>query len=359
MEGMVLNRSFWFGKRVFITGHTGFKGGWLSLLLSEMGAHVYGYALPPYSGPSFYTAAGVANRLTNSVVADIRDADMLNNAMLTAKPDVVLHLAAQPLVRYSYSNPVETYAVNVMGTVNLFEAVRQTSSVKAVLNVTTDKCYDNVERNEPYSENEALGGYDPYSSSKACSELATSAYRRSFLEAQGVALASARAGNVIGGGDWSADRLVPGFLRAIDCDETLFIRYPNAIRPWQHVLEPLSGYLKLAEKLYVEGGDFADAWNFGPRDDDARPVDWLLDRLCALVPGARWCVDASPDLHEAGTLKLDSSKAIRKLHWRPRWVLEQALSQTVDWHLAWRKGANMQVFSLEQIAKYENSVGDA
>ncbi len=354
---MALNRSFWTGKRVFLSGHTGFKGGWLSLLLSELGAHVYGYALPSYPAPNFYSAASIANRLANSVIADIRDAEALTNAMLSAKPDVVLHLAAQPLVRYSYLNPFETYAVNVMGTINLFEAVRQTSSVKAVLNVTTDKCYENRERNEPYSENEALGGYDPYSSSKACAELVTSAYRRSFFESQGVALATARAGNVLGGGDWSADRLVPDFLRAIDAGQTLVIRYPNAIRPWQHVLEPLSGYLKLAEKLYIEGGEFSDAWNFGP-DDDARPVEWLVDHLCSLVPGARWRVEASPDLHEAGTLKLDSSKALQRLHWRPQWGVEQALSQTVAWHLAWRKGANMQDFSLEQIAKYENSMSD-
>ncbi len=356
---MVLNPAFWRGKRIFLTGHTGFKGGWLSLLLSEMGADVYGYALPPSSDPSFYRVAGVANRLANSFIADIRDADVLTNAMLAAKPDIVLHLAAQPLVRYSYSDPAGTYAVNVMGTVNLLEAVRQTPSVKAVLNVTTDKCYENKESNVPYSEGESLGGHDPYSSSKACSELVTSAYRRSFMKAQGVALASARAGNVIGGGDWSVDRLVPDFLRAIDSSESLVIRYPNAIRPWQHVFEPLSGYLNLAEKLYVDGASFAEAWNFGPADGDARPVEWLVAHLCALVPGASWRLEASPDLHEAGTLKLDSSKAIQRLHWRPRWTLEQALSQTVDWHLAWRKGANMQVFSLEQIAKYENAAADA
>jgi len=352
-----MNRSFWRGKRVFLTGHTGFKGGWLSLWLSEMGAHVHGYSLTPSSDPSFYVATSVSDRLAASTIADIRDADVLNKALLAAAPDIVLHLAAQPLVRYSYASPVETYAVNVMGTVNLFEAVRQVPSVKAVLNVTTDKCYENRERNEPYSEDEALGGYDPYSSSKACSELVTSAYRRSFFETRGVALGSARAGNVIGGGDWSTDRVVPDFLRAIDAGETLAIRYPKAIRPWQHVLEPLSGYLQLAEKLYAENGAFAEAWNFGPEDVDTRSVEWLADRLCTYMPDAHWRHEEAPQLHEAGTLKLDSNKAKRRLNWRPRWTLDQALSRTVDWHLAWSKGADMQAFSLEQISAYEMATG--
>lgn len=338
---------------MFITGHTGFKGGWLALWLSEMGAEVHGYALAPSTDPSFYTVAGLSERLTSSTIADIRDADALSAALCSASPEVVLHLAAQPLVRYSYVEPVETYAVNVMGTVNLFEAVRQASGVKVVVNVTTDKCYENRERNEPYVEDEALGGYDPYSSSKACSELVTSAYRRSFLAGKGVALGSARAGNVIGGGDWSVDRLLPDFLRAIDAGETLVIRYPHAIRPWQHVLEPLSGYLQLAERLYADSVAFAEAWNFGPEETDSRPVEWLVDTLCARVPGASWRREDAPQLHEAGTLKLDSSKAKQRLHWRPRWALEQALMHTVDWHLAWRKGSDMRAFSLQQIAAYE------
>lgn len=356
---MALNHLFWRGKRVFLTGHTGFKGGWLALWLSEMGAEVHGYALAPSTDPSFYAVTGLAERLACSTIADIRDADRLRDALCVSAPEIVLHLAAQPLVRYSYAEPVETYAVNVMGTVNLFEAVRQTPCVKAVVNVTTDKCYENRERSEPYGENEALGGYDPYSSSKACSELVTTAYRRSFLAAQGIALGSARAGNVIGGGDWADDRLLPDFLRAIDAGQTLKIRYPHAIRPWQHVLEPLSGYLQLAEKLHTANSAFAEAWNFGPEEADSRPVEWLVENLCKRVPGARWHCEDAPQLHEASTLKLDSSKAKQRLHWRPRWALEQALAHTIDWHLAWRRGADMQDFSLQQIAAYEAAVGTA
>jgi CDP-glucose 4,6-dehydratase len=359
MEDMAVNHSFWFGKRVFLTGHTGFKGGWLALWLSEMGAKVYGYALEPSTNPSFYAVTGLAERLASSTIADIRDVAALNAAVASAAPEIVLHLAAQPLVRYSYVAPVETYAINVMGTVHLFEAVRQTTSVQAMVNVTTDKCYENQERSNPYSEEEALGGFDPYSSSKACSEVVTSAYRRAYFSEKGVALGSARAGNVIGGGDWSADRLLPDFLRAIDAGEILTIRYPHAIRPWQHVLEPLSGYLQLAEKLHGEKTAFAEAWNFGPEEADSRPVEWLVENLCARMPGARWRREQVPQPHEAGTLKLDSSKAKQRLNWRPRWALEQALAHTVDWHLAWRNGADMREFSLQQIAAYETGIGDA
>jgi CDP-glucose 4,6-dehydratase len=359
MEGVVLNRDFWRGKRVFLTGHTGFKGGWLALWLSKMGAYVHGYALAPATDPNFYAVTGLADCLASSTIDDIRDASRLREVLLSVSPDVVLHLAAQPLVRYSYVAPVETYAVNVMGTVNLFEAVRQAANVKAVVNVTTDKCYENREWTKPYAEEEAMGGYDPYSSSKACSELVTTAYRRSFFEVQGIALGSARAGNVIGGGDWSADRLLPDFLRAMDAGQTLNIRYPHAIRPWQHVLEPLSGYLQLAEKLYVDNGAFAEAWNFGPEEADSRPVAWLADRLCARVPGASWRREEAPQPHEAGTLKLDSSKAKQRLEWCPRWALDQALAHTIDWHLAWRRGADMRAFSLQQIVAYEAAMETA
>jgi CDP-glucose 4,6-dehydratase len=279
--------------------------------------------------------------------------------MQAAQPDIVLHLAAQPLVRHSYVAPVETYAVNVIGTVNLLEAVRQIPGVKAVVNVTTDKCYENREWVWPYRENEAMGGFDPYSSSKACSELVTAAYRRSFLESSGVHVASARAGNVIGGGDWAHDRLVPDFLRALDSGTTLTIRSPLATRPWQHVLEPLSGYLMLAEKLFNNGQTFAEAWNFGPEEADARPVQWIVEYLCSQVAGASWQCDSSPQPHEANTLKLDSSKAKAQLGWRPRWNLQTALGMTLAWHQAWKQGADMVAASVQQIRQYEAAAGQA
>ncbi|MEQ1591144.1 MAG: CDP-glucose 4,6-dehydratase [Thiobacillaceae bacterium] len=354
-----MNREFWRGKRVFLTGHTGFKGSWLALWLTDMGAEVHGYALAPPTELNLFEVANLQARLTNSTIADIRDAAALTQAMQAAQPDIVLHLAAQPLVRYSYVAPVETYAVNVMGTVNLLEAVRQTPSVKAVVNITTDKCYENREWVWPYRENEAMGGFDPYSSSKACSELVTAAYRRSFLEAAGIHLASARAGNVIGGGDWATDRLVPDFLRALDASQTLTIRSPLATRPWQHVLEPLSGYLILAEKLFTEGQDFAEAWNFGPEEIDARPVKWIVEYLCSRVPDATWQCDASPQPHEANTLKLDSSKAKTQLGWHPRWNLQTALGMTLAWHQAWKQGLDMAVTSVRQIHEYEAAARQA
>lgn len=348
-----MNQEFWRGKRVFLTGHTGFKGGWLALWLADLGAEVYGYALTPPTEPNIFTVANLQDRLARSTIADIRDAAALTQAMQAAQPDVVLHLAAQPLVRYSYVAPAETYAVNVIGTVNLLEAVRLTPGVKAIVNVTTDKCYENREWVWPYRENEAMGGFDPYSSSKACSELVTAAYRRSFLEPAGIHLASARAGNVIGGGDWATDRLVPDFLRALDAGQNLTIRSPLATRPWQHVLEPLSGYLILAEKLFTADQGFAEAWNFGPEEADARPVRWIVEYLCSQVPGATWKSDPSPQPHEANTLKLDSSKAKDKLKWRPRWNLQTALSMTLAWHRAWKQGSDMAAFSVRQIHEYE------
>lgn len=344
---------FWHGKKVFVTGHTGFKGGWLSLWLKSLGAEVFGYALNPPTTPNLFTVAKISESLACSIIADIRDASSLEKAMLSAKPDIVFHLAAQPLVRYSYAEPTETYATNVMGTVNLFEAVRKTSSVRAVINVTTDKCYENRETLRPYAEDDAMGGYDPYSSSKGCSELVTAAYRRSFLEKAGIAVASARAGNVIGGGDWSEDRLIPDFLRAINNNETLVVRSPNAIRPWQHVLEPLAGYLLLAERLCSEGEKFAQGWNFGPSDKDAQSVAWIVDKLIATTPNASWKVVEQPQLHEANYLKLDSSKARTHLDWQPRWNLETALEKIVDWHQAWHNQKDMQQFSLDQIASYQ------
>jgi len=353
VEDVEVNPGFWRGKRVFLTGHTGFKGGWLSLWLQATGAEVYGYALNPPTEPNLFTVAQVGKGMASSEIADIRDADCLRKAMQAARPEIVLHLAAQPLVRYSYDQPAETYAVNVMGSVNLLEAVRATPSVKAVVNVTTDKCYENREWVWGYRENESLGGFDPYSSSKGCAELVTAAYRRSFLAHSGIALASARAGNVIGGGDWAADRLIPDFLRALDANETLQIRSPQATRPWQHVLEPLSGYLILAERLYTVGASFAEAWNFGPADRDAKSVQWIVERLAAMRKNVNWQCDATPQPHEAHYLKLDSSKARSQLGWEPRWQLEIALNKTVEWHQAWRDGQNMRATTLAQITDYK------
>lgn len=349
---MAVNPAFWQGRRVFLTGHTGFKGGWLALWLQSMGARVYGYALPCPSGPAFFTESDVATGLAGHTLARVEDATALTTALQAAQPEVVLHLAAQALVREAYANPVATYATNVMGTVHLLEAVRNTPGVRAVVNVTTDKCYENREWLWGYREDEALGGYDPYSSSKACSELVTSAYRRSFLADAGVALASARAGNVIGGGDWATDRLIPDLLRAVDTGVTVEIRSPHATRPWQHVLEPLSGYLTLAERLYEQGAPFAAAWNFGPADDDARPVSWILEQMANMQRGLRWRIADVPQPHEAHLLKLDSSKARSQLDWQPRWKLAEALRRTLQWHQAWRAQQPMRAFSLAQIHDY-------
>ncbi|BAN35475.1 CDP-glucose 4,6-dehydratase [Sulfuricella denitrificans skB26] len=354
-----MNPNFWRGKCVFITGHTGFKGGWLSLWLQSMGAEVHGYALNPPTEPNLFTVAEVGKGMASSKIADIRDADKLSRAMQVAHPEIVFHLAAQPLVRYSYVHPVETYAVNVMGTVHMLEAVRATSSVKAVVNVTTDKCYENREWIWGYREIEAMGGFDPYSSSKGCAELVTAAYRRSFLESACIALASARAGNVIGGGDWAADRLIPDFLRALDAGETLKLHSPLSTRPWQHVLEPLSGYLMLAERLYTDGAIFAEAWNFGPSDEGARTVQWIVECLAEMRKDLNWQCDQSLQPHEARYLKLDSSKAHHQLNWRPRWQLRTALQKTMEWHEAWRKAEDMRSVTMAQISNYHSLTQNA
>lgn len=347
---------FWQGKKVFLTGHTGFKGGWLSLWLQSLGANVYGYALNPSTTPNLFTAADVAKYLVSSTIADIRDAASLEKAMLLAQPDIVFHLAAQPLVRYSYAEPVETYATNVLGTVNLFEAVRKTASVRAVINITTDKCYENRESLRPYTEDDAMGGYDPYSSSKGCSELVTAAYRRSFLAEAGISIATARAGNVIGGGDWAEDRLIPDMIHAITQGKSVGIRNPNSIRPWQHVLEPLSGYLLLAQKLFEEGAGYSEGWNFGPNDEDAKPVQWIVDNLTqAWGDEANWMLDDSSHPHEAHYLKLDCSKAKARLKWQPRWRLAEAIEKICVWHKAHLAGSDMQAMCLHQIKQYESA----
>ena len=353
MNAAAPQRDFWSGRKVFVSGHTGFKGGWLTLWLHQMGAEVHGYALSPPTEPNLFSVADIEHSMASSTIADIRDAGKLVGAMRSSQPEIVFHLAAQPLVRLSYAEPVETYATNVMGTVNLLEAVRQTSSVKGTISVTSDKCYENREWVWPYRENEALGGHDPYSSSKACSEIVTAAYRRSFLEASNVGIASARAGNVIGGGDWAADRLLPDFFRALDAGESLVIRSPNAVRPWQHVLEPLSGYLVLAERLISDPTDFAESWNFGPAESDARSVAWIAEQLTTTCQGMSWMIDKNPQPHEANFLRLDSSKASTRLGWQPRWDLQTALTKTAEWHNGWRKGDDMHELTLAQITAYQ------
>jgi CDP-glucose 4,6-dehydratase len=348
-----MHPSFWKNKTIFLTGHTGFKGGWIVHLLTELGARVYGYALAPPAKPNFFTETKLQERISSSVIGDIRDLENLAKAVKHANPDILIHMAAQPLVRESYRTPVETFSANVIGTVNVLEAARHVGTIKAIVNITTDKCYENKEWPWPYRENDRLGGHDPYSASKACTEIAAAAYRNSFLAEAGIHLASVRAGNVIGGGDWATDRLIPDFLRAIDRNETLTIRSPNAVRPWQHVLEPLSGYLLLAEKLYEQGEVFDKAWNFGPNDEDAKPVSWIVERLCEQVPGSKWQIENTKQPHEAGLLKLDSSKARTKLGWASRWNLEAALSKTVEWHQAWRNGLDMVEVTRAQIADYQ------
>ena len=348
--------SFYSGRKVFITGHTGFKGSWLCLWLHQLGAKVTGYALPPPTEPSLFELCGIGS-LVHSVVSDVRDGNSLKDRMAEAEPEIVIHMAAQPLVRDSYEIPVETYAVNVMGTVNVLEAVRSCDSVKAVVVVTTDKCYEERNLASGFKESDPLGGADPYASSKACSEIVTAAYRRSFFGGgkftnHTAAIASARAGNVIGGGDWARDRLVPDFLRALDRGQTVKIRSPKAIRPWQHVLEPLSGYLRLAECLHTKGSAYAEGWNFGPADKDGRNVSWIVERLVAAFPDATWECDPGPQPHEAHYLKLDLSKARSRLGWEPRWRLETALKKTLEWHTAWRLGKDMRSVSLAQIAEY-------
>lgn len=354
MENMEVNSNFWFNKSVFLTGHTGFKGGWLALWLSEMGANVFGYSLKSPTIPNFFTETKLAERLEKSLIGDVCDASTLNAAMIFAKPSIIIHMAAQPLVRESYKSPTQTFMTNVMGTINLLEAARKIETVKVIVNITTDKCYANKEKSNPYFENDTLGGYDPYSSSKTCSEIASASYRDSFLSDKKISLATARAGNVIGGGDWAFDRLVPDFFRAFESKEILHVRSPNAIRPWQHVLEPLSGYLILAQKLYEKGSEYAEAWNFGPESNDDKPVSWVINKLAKKFPTVRWELNSIRQPHEATLLKLDISKAKSKLSWFPRWSLETALEKTSDWYEAFINKQSMADFSIKQINDYKN-----
>jgi len=355
------NQSFWNNKRVFVTGHTGFKGSWLSLWLTSMGAKVNGYALEPATTPSLFEVAHVADQV-DSEIGDIRNLNHLRTSMVAFNPDILIHMAAQPLVRYSYKEPIETYDVNVLGTVKVLEAARSCLNLKSIVSVTTDKCYENKEWLWGYREDEPMGGYDPYSSSKGCAELVTSAYRRSFMQEQGIGLASVRAGNVIGGGDWSEDRLIPDILHAFEKRKAVVIRNPQSTRPWQHVLEPLSGYLVLAQKLYEQPDAYAEGWNFGPHDDDAKPVDWILNRMVKMWgDGASWNLDEGNHPHEAGYLKLDISKAQACLDWQPTWQLEHTLKRIVDWHQAWLNNEEMQAVCFNEIQDYmsDRSICDA
>lgn len=356
----MIEAAFWRGRRVFVTGHTGFKGSWLSLWLQTMGAEVTGYSLAPPPGPNLFSDARVADGM-RSIIGDIRDGAMLRDAMERSRPEIVLHLAAKALVRESYANPVETYSTNVMGLVNVLEAVRATPEVRAMINVTSDKCYENREWLWGYRETDAMGGYDPYSSSKGCAELVTAAYRQSYFNpdqygtSHQVALATARAGNVIGGGDWAADRLVPDIMRAVSGGRTVIVRNPKSIRPWQHVLEPLGGYLLLAQRLVEAGSKFAEAWNFGPADEDARPVQWIVEQLTSKWgDDASWALDETLGPHEATYLKLDCSKARAELAWSPRWNLTKALEMIVSWYKAAEVRENLQNVTLSQIAAYQS-----
>jgi CDP-glucose 4,6-dehydratase len=341
-----------------MTGHTGFKGSWLSLWLQSMGAHVVGYALAPPTSPSLFEVANVEDGMT-SIIGDIRDLAKLKATFTQHRPEIVIHMAAQPLVRHSYIEPVETYSTNVMGTVHLLESVRNTPGVRAVVNITTDKCYENREWAWGYRENEPMGGYDPYSNSKGCAELVSSAYRSSFFNASshaqhGVALATVRAGNVIGGGDWAQDRLIPDILAAFEQGRLVNIRNPHATRPWQHVLEPLRGYLTLVERLFERGTGYAEGWNFGPNEEDAKPVGWIVEQMAAMWGnGAQWKIDIGEHPHEANYLKLDISKARTRLDWHPVLRLNDALNLIVDWAKQRQAGADIRKLTLNQINSYQ------
>ena len=358
---MVTDFSFFKGKKVLITGHTGFKGSWLSILLNHLGANVNGIALDPPTEPSLFELTELG-KIINSYISDIRNGNELLSIIDEIRPEIIIHMAAQPLVIESYNNPLLTYETNVMGVINLFEAVRKVPGIKVVLNVTTDKCYENREWHWGYRENEPLGGFDPYSSSKACSELVSTAYRNSFFNPEyyndhGVSIATARAGNVIGGGDWAGNRLIPDFIKAIVCKKPVTIRSPHAVRPWQHVLDPLCGYLTLIKKLYIDGPEFVGAWNFGPDDIDAKNVKYIIESMCRFWGGgAEYIVDANYlSLHEANYLKLDCSKAKALLGWQPKWNLEQAIKSIVDWNKAYLTDDSALEITLIQIKDYLNS----
>lgn len=349
-----MNKQFWHNRKVLITGHTGFKGSWLSLWLQQLGADICGLSLAPNTQPSLFELANLTENM-DSHILDISQPGSAKKVLNQFKPEIVIHMAAQPLVRLSYKNPVQTYQTNVMGTVHLLEAARSCASVKAVVNVTTDKCYQNNEWIWGYRENEPMGGHDPYSNSKGCSELVTSAYRESFFKKMGKGLASARAGNVIGGGDWSDDRLISDIIKNICNHKTTLLRHPKAVRPWQHVLEPLSGYLLLAEKLYNNPKDYSSAWNFGPNHNQTATVEQVADKVFSSWGEDQLGWQVEPDvnaLHEAQLLRLDITKATTQLDWQPKLDLDTTINWTIDWYKAWAEGKNIRSLSLQQIQAY-------
>jgi len=353
----MVDKNFWQGKKVFLTGHTGFKGSWLSIWLNYLGANVIGYSLLPPTSPSLFNEAKVDN-LINSHIGDIRDQNSLYKSMVNFNPDILIHMAAQPLVRFSYNNPVETYEVNVIGTVKVLEVARSCKNLKSIINVTTDKCYENSGFDKSYTEVDPMGGFDPYSSSKGCAELVSSAYKSSFFEKLGIGLASVRAGNVIGGGDWAEDRLIPDILKSFEEKKPIIIRNPTATRPWQHVLEPLSGYLMLAQKLYQNNSKYSGAWNFGPNENDVKSVKWILEKMILDWPDSSWELDKSNSPHEEEFLKLDISKAKIILGWRPIWELSDTLGKIILWHKNWKNKENMQVLCLAEIKQYMKDMSD-
>ena len=348
-----VDSNFWKGKKVYLTGHTGFKGSWLSLWLQSMEVILKGYSLDVNTKPALFEQAHVASGM-ESEIGDIRNLEKLTESMASFNPDVLIHMAAQPLVRLSYLNPVETYTTNVIGTVNVLEAARKCSNLKAIVSVTTDKCYENKEWMWGYRENDPMGGYDPYSSSKGCAELVTSAYRRSYFSCNETAsLASARAGNVIGGGDWSEDRLIPDILRSFEKSHPVVVRNPRSTRPWQHVLEPLSGYLVLAQELFINGDKFAEAWNFGPSDKDCKPVSWVVNKMVEYWGNsASWVLDKNKNPHEAGFLKLDCSKASTMLNWYPKLNLKDSIKSIVEWHKLYLRGKDLRKQCVKEINNY-------
>jgi len=356
---MVMNVEFWKGKKVFVTGHTGFKGSWLSLWLKNLEVELTGYSLDSGDQKSFFKDAKIAKGM-NSISGDICNLDFLKQEIIKSKPDIIIHMAAQALVRDSYSDPINTYRTNIMGTVNVFEAARECSSVKSIINVTSDKCYENKERELGYKEDEPMGGYDPYSSSKGCAELVASSYRNSFFRPEGkINMASVRAGNVVGGGDWSKDRLIPDAIKSFYNNKKVIIRNPNAIRPWQFVLEPLRGYLMLAEKTYNGESQYSSGWNFGPNNSDVKNVEWIIKKLCEKWGGNtdwKYEKERSEILHEANYLKLDITKAKNILNWEPILNIEETIDFIIEWYKSFEQKADIKKISLSQINRYQEKI---